>query len=80
LALTGSARDHGMARTGSAGGGRLARRLTVLDVALPPAPPGIGGAHGTDADSDAPAPARRAAPPTDHAAPDPSDAPARKRG
>jgi|LNFM01.1.fsa_nt_gb hypothetical protein len=69
-----------MTRTGSAGGGRLTRRLTVLDVALPPAPPGMDGAHGTDADSDAPAPQRRAAPLTDHAAPDPSDTAARKRG
>jgi hypothetical protein len=69
-----------MARTGLAGGGRLGRRLTVLDVALPPAPPGMAGAHGTDADSDAPAPSRRAAPPTDHDAPDPSDTPARTRG
>jgi hypothetical protein len=69
-----------MGTTGSARGGRLARRLTMLDVALPPAPPGMDGAHGMDADSDAPAPPRRAAPPTDHDAPDPSDTPARTRG
>jgi hypothetical protein len=80
LALTDTARDQVVAGSGFAGGSRLARRLTVLAVALPPAPPGLDRAHGMDADSDAPAPPRRAAPPTDHDAPDPSDTPARTRG